>query len=85
MNDPLELSLNLVKEILAKHDVGCIFELDAPRRIHERLMAEGFRTARDIVVKDAWCHPKFRECFVLSEIYCPHEGIDRRAEYGMIG
>jgi hypothetical protein len=84
MNDSVELTADFIKEILVKHDVGCIFELDAPRRIHERLVAEGFHTAHDVF--SPYCDlPKFRQCFVLSEIYCPHEGIDRRREYGMIG
>jgi hypothetical protein len=84
VSNSIELSLNLVKEILVMHDVGCVFELDAPRRIHERLMAEGFRTAHDVFGSECdWS--KFHQCFVLSEIYCPHEGIDRRAEYGMLG
>ena len=84
MSNSIELSLNLVKEILVKHDVHCIFELDAPVRIFDRLQAAGFYTAKDIYAKEhVW--NQFRQCFVLSEIYCPHEGVDRRAEYGMIG
>jgi hypothetical protein len=26
---------------------------------------------------------EFKKCFTASEIYCPHEGIDRRAELGI--
>ena len=26
---------------------------------------------------------EFKQCWELSEIYCPHEGIDRRSEYSM--
>ena len=84
MNDAVELTVDFIKMILAKHDVSCIFELDAPYRIYSRLMAEGFHITRDVF--GPYCdRPKFRQCFVLSEIYCPHEGVDRRAEYGMIG
>ena len=84
MSNTFEITLGFVEDILTKHDPHCVFELDAPRRIHDRLMAAGFRTARDIFFA-ADRLPEFRECFVLSEIYCPHEGVDRRAEYGMIG
>jgi hypothetical protein len=84
MNDAFELTVDFIKLVLAKHDVGCIFELDAPDRIRDRLVAAGFHTTRDVF--GPYCDlPKFHQCFVLSEIYCPHEGIDRRAEYGMIG
>jgi hypothetical protein len=84
VNDAVELTVDFIKLVLAKHDVGCVFELDAPHRIHDRLVAAGFHTVRDVF--GAYCDQLlFHQCFVLSEIYCPHEGIDRRAEYGMIG
>jgi hypothetical protein len=44
-------------------------------------MAAGFYTSDDITHGR---NKEFRECWQMSEIYCPHEGIDRRSEYGMI-
>lgn len=81
-----------VGSVLALHDWECVFELDAPRKIAERLQHrtrdewEG-RTPNgswldwDIYVKTII--PDLKRCFQLSEIYCPHEGIDRRAELGV--
>jgi len=67
-----------VRGVLELHPVECVFELDAPRRIMQRL------SVRPV---GGWLRDEnrdeFRECWQLSEIYCPHEGIDRRAEYGM--
>jgi hypothetical protein len=48
-------------------------------KIFTRLMTAEFYTTQDVRGREA----EFRECWALSEIYCPHEGIDRRSEYGM--
>jgi hypothetical protein len=48
-------------------------------KIFTRLMTAEFYTTQDVRGREA----DFRECWALSEIYCPHEGIDRRSEYGM--
>jgi hypothetical protein len=56
-----------------------VFELDAPEKIFARLMNAGFYTSQDVRDREA----DFKQCWALSEIYCPHEGIDRRSEYGM--
>ena len=79
MNEPFYITYKLVEEILQKHDVHCVFELDAPMQIFTRLMSAKFYTTQDIPSREA----EFRGCWTLSEIYCPHEGIDRRREYGM--
>ena len=76
---PFYITYELVEEMLQNHDVHCIFELDAPMQIFTRLMNADFYTTKDIRSRVA----EFRECWALSEIYCPHEGIDRRIEYGM--
>ena len=73
------ITYDLVKELLQKHDVDCVFELDAPMQIFTRLMSAEFYTTKDLDGR----HPEFRACWQLSEIYCPHEGIDRRSEYGI--
>ena len=79
MNEPFYITYKLVEEMLQKHDVNCVFELDAPMQIFTRLMSAKFYTTQDVPSREA----EFRGCWALSEIYCPHEGIDRRREYGM--
>ena len=79
MNYPFYITYELVEEFLGRHDFHCVFELDAPMKIFTRLMTAEFYTTADIPDRGA----EFRECWALSEIYCPHEGIDRRNEYGM--
>jgi len=78
-NEPFYITYKLVEEMLQKHDVHCVFELDAPMQIFTRLMSSEFYTTHDVRGREA----EFRGCWALSEIYCPHEGIDRRREYGM--
>jgi hypothetical protein len=67
-----------VRGVLAKHPVECVFELDAPRKIAQRLSSKNV---------SGWMklenQKEFKACFVASEIYCPHEGIDRLAECGV--
>lgn len=79
MTEPFYITYKLVEEMLQKHDVHCVFELDAPMQIFTRLMSSEFYTTQDVRSREA----EFRGCWALSEIYCPHEGIDRRREYGM--
>lgn len=78
--DPYYITYDHVVDILQMHPAECVFELDAPMQIFTRLMAAGFYTSGDIT---RGRNKEFRECWQLSEIYCPHEGIDRRSEYGM--
>ncbi len=73
------ITYELVEDFLQKHDFRCVFELDAPMKIFTRLMTAEFYTTQDVRGREA----EFRECWALSEIYCPHEGIDRRSEYRM--
>jgi hypothetical protein len=75
------ITYELVVEMLKLHDFHCVFELDAPMQIFTRLMAAEFYTTEclHLGIRVA----EFKECWALSEIYCPHEGIDRRSEYGM--
>jgi hypothetical protein len=78
---PYYITYDHVVEVLQIHPAECVFELDAPLKIFTRLMAAGFYTDADIT----WGrNEEFVECWHLSEIYCPHEGIDRRSEYGMV-
>ena len=73
------ITYDLVEELLQKHDFHCVFELDAPDHIFARLMTAEFYSSRDVLGREA----EFKQCWALSEIYCPHEGIDRRSEYGI--
>lgn len=61
---------------LQQHPAGCVFELNAPHTILARLNSR---------TRNGWFRNaiELKQCFTLSEIYCPHEGIDRRAEYGV--
>ena len=79
MMQPFYITYKLVEEILEQHDFHCVFELDAPDHIFSRLMTAEFYTTRDVRGREA----EFKQCWALSEIYCPHEGIDRRREYGI--
>ena len=79
MNEPFYITYELVEEMLELHDFHCVFELDAPMKIFTRLMAAEFYSTRDVREREA----EFKQCWALSEIYCPHEGIDRRSEYGI--
>jgi hypothetical protein len=71
-------TLEDVIELLKSHPADCVFELNAPQKILERL------SGRTITEWITGCTAfEFRQCFIQSEIYCPHEGVDRRAEYGI--
>jgi hypothetical protein len=67
-----------VRGVLKLHPAECIFELDAPRNIVQRLSGKtaGWWTELEN-------RKEFIACFHASEIYCPHEGIDRLAECGV--
>jgi len=78
--NPFYITYDRVVEFLQMHPAECVFELNSPMQIFTRLMAAGFYTVDDITRERS---KEFRECWQLSEIYCPHEGIDRRSEYGM--
>ena len=67
-----------VRGVLAMHPAECVFELDAPRKIVQRLSG---KTAMEWITKEN--HKEFRACWTASEIFCPHEGINRLAECGV--
>jgi len=78
-----------IREVLAQHPAECVFELDAPRNIVQRLSVktkhewyEGLRYKGDDEQQRKGLQ-EFRACWTASEIYCPHEGIDRLAECGV--
>ena len=78
-----------VVEFLQMHPAECVFELDAPRNIVQRLSVktkhewfEGLRYKGDDEQQLKGLQ-EFRACWTASEIYCPHEGIDRLAECGV--
>ena len=67
-----------VRSVLELHPADCVFELDAPQKIVQRLSG---KTAGWWITPENI--PAFRACWTASEIYCPHEGIDRLAECGV--
>ena len=78
-----------IRDILSMHPAECVFELDAPRNIVQRLSVktqhewfEGLRYKGDDEQQRKGLQ-EFRACWTASEIYCPHEGIDRLAECGV--
>jgi len=67
-----------IRRVLKLHPAECVFELDAPQNIMQRL------SVRPVAEWHTDEHiDEFRECWHLSEIYCPHEGVERLAEYGI--
>ena len=73
-------TLEEIKHVLASHDKHCVFEIGAPEKILARLSirprSEWFKSWGYIRGK----HEEFKQCFIQSEIYCPHEGVDRLVE-----
>jgi hypothetical protein len=67
-----------VRNVLALHPAECIFELDAPRNIVHRLSGKTVSWWTELENRK-----EFIACFHASEIYCPHENIDRLAECGV--
>jgi hypothetical protein len=67
-----------VRGVLALHHAECVFELDAPKKIVERL--SGKTVTEWLKMKH---REEFKACWTASEIFCPHEGIDRLAECGV--
>lgn len=73
---------DFIKDILKNHPSECIFELDAPKNIAERLSGKTMNEWFKLAATDSG-GKEFRACWHQSEIYCPHEGIDRLAECGV--
>lgn len=71
----------VVQEVMDKHPKDCIFTPNAVENIVASVMAERLSDPR------YWYSPSWvlslERAFRAEEIYCPHEGIDRRAEFGM--
>lgn len=69
-------TIDAVKYALSRHHWDCVFELDAPQKITQRLRKK---------TKDQWYKDikGLQACFIQSEIYCPHEGVDRTKEIGV--
>ena len=67
-----------VRGVLAMHPAECVFELDTPRNIVQRLSGKTALWWMELENRE-----EFKACWTASEIYCPHEGIDRLAECGV--
>ena len=63
---------------LANHPSECVFEWDAPEKILQRLRDKNLDSFpfRYVTQQE---HDEYMECWRLSELYCPHEGINRLA------
>ena len=63
---------------LANHPADCVFEWDAPEKILQRLRDKNLDSFpfRYVTRQE---HDEYMECWRLSELYCPHEGINRLA------
>lgn len=72
-----------VAGVLALHHWECVFEVDAPDRIVERLRHRTYQEWLRDIRRDPAVLREFQQCWIASEIYCPHEGIDRRKELGV--
>ena len=61
---------------LANHPADCVFEWDAPEKILQRLRDKNLDSFpfRYVTQQE---HDEYMECWRLSELYCPHEGINR--------
>jgi hypothetical protein len=74
------LRLRDIKEGLTKalenHPADCVFEVDAPEKILQRLRDKNLDSYpfRYVTKQE---REEYLECWRLSELYCPHEGIDR--------
>lgn len=72
---------------LQQHPVDCVFELNAPKNILKRLSCQprdywfnrgSYTTTNHTKAKQRL--QSLRDCFVTSEVYCPHEGVNRLHE-----
>ena len=64
--------------VLSKHPWECVFELDAPKKIVDRLSIRTQGEWIDHIIKNG--NQEFKNCFIQSELYCPHEGVNRLKE-----
>ena len=86
------ISLKDIKEALQRHHWECVFEVDAPRKIYDRLKHGTYgywvnHTGPHHTLDPTKAKSRMKEftnAFVQSEIYCPHEGVDRRKEYNVL-
>ena len=76
--------LDFIQEVLKLHHWECVFELDAPKKIVDRLSIRSMNEWLKGISHDDEMFKEFKNCFIQSEIYCPHEGIDRRKETGVL-
>ena len=74
--------IEYIKQVTALHDWNCVFELGAPQKIADRLSIRSIGQWLDLIETESGLE-EFKNCFQQSEIYCPHEGIDRTKEVGV--
>jgi hypothetical protein len=74
----------IVKIVLQNHPKDCIFHPDALENIMQEL--DGNTTCPRIVGRDFYDFDvvgDIERAIKRQEIYCPHEGIDKRKEFGL--
>jgi hypothetical protein len=66
----------IVRTTIFNHPKNCIFTPDAVERVTAKWNAANFRDIYEFGAQDF-----LADAIMAEEIYCPHEGIDRRQEY----
>ena len=81
------ITLDHIVHVLQSHHWECVFELDAPRRIYDRLKHHSkayWLNYRGPDYTEYWFEQSrrfdlFKQAFIQSQIFCAHEGVDSRA------
>ncbi len=66
----------VIRTTILNHPKDCIFTPDAVKNIIAKWKVSGFRDVYEFGAEDFLV-----EAIMAEEIYCPHEGIDKRPEY----
>ncbi len=66
----------VIRTAILCHPKNCVFTPDAIESIIVKWKASGFRDVYEFGAEDF-----LAKAIMAEEIYCPHEGIDRREEY----
>lgn len=66
----------IIQTVIANHPKDCIFHPDTVKNVVALVEARNPQTAKDLI-------NLLSDAITAHEIYCPHEGIDRRKEFGI--
>jgi len=67
---------DIIKTVIANHPKDCIFHPDTVKNVMAIVKAINPQTIDGLI-------NVLETAIVNNEIYCPHEGIDRRKEFGI--